>query len=92
MTTMEQIENKFEEATVIHDDDSDDEDGICTIKNTDIKNKDGKKMFLEYLGYSKDDVEDEEPLRRIFLKNGKTIRLWNIEEDDIYLVINYSIL
>ena len=26
MTTMEQIENKFEEATVIHDDDSEDEE------------------------------------------------------------------
>ena len=58
---------------------------------TDIPDKDGEKVFLESLGYTKDDIKDEEPLRRIFLKNGKTIRLWNIEEDDMYLMIEYSI-
>jgi len=62
------------------------------IKLTDIPDGDGEKMFLKSLGYSKDDIKDEEPLRRIFLKNGKTIRLWSIDEDDEYLTIEYSII
>ena len=64
---------------------------MWAIKCEDIPDHDGEKMFLEFLGYTKDDVEDEEPLRRIFLKNGKTIRLWNIEEVSGYLKIDYSI-
>tara|TARA_Y100000296_G_scaffold77242_1_gene98695 strand:+ start:313 stop:618 length:306 start_codon:yes stop_codon:yes gene_type:complete len=64
---------------------------MLKILRTDIPDGDGEKMFLEFLGYTKDDVEYEEPLRRIFLKNGKTIRLWNIKETKKYLTLEYSV-
>ena len=49
------------------------------------------KQFLEQIGYTLNDIAEEEGLRRIFLKNGKTIRLWNILQNEFALTIYYSI-
>lgn len=68
--------------------------GTWIMKLEDIEDMDGEKMFLEFLGYTKDDKEEEsmqDPLRRLYLKDGAAIRLWNIWEDETNLNIDYTI-
>ena len=71
--------------------------GFAQIKLSDKEDWEGFiKKFLENIGYSRDDIDYEEEGRRIFLKNGKTIRTWGIdrhidEDDIIYAYVDYSI-
>ena len=68
--------------------------GTWIMKLEDIEDMDGEKMFLEFLGYTKDDKEEEsrqEPGSRLYLKDGAAIRLSNIWEDETNLNIDYTI-